>query len=69
MATDYDIKERINASAPIYQWTLSGSGTGEYYLELLGGGDPLILLQPVEVCENGSSISEGTAGSLAASRS
>lgn len=29
-----------------YQWTASGSGTNEYYLEIAGGGDPLILQEP-----------------------
>lgn len=46
-----------------YQWT---AGTGsEYYMELAGGGDPLIK-QPVSLLEDGSTMPYGTVGSLAA---
>lgn len=50
-----------------YQWSASGSGTNEYYLEAAGGGDPS-LLQPAsdEVYENDVAIPSGTLGSLAA---
>jgi hypothetical protein len=50
-----------------YKWTLSGSGTAEYYLELAAGGDPS-LIHPQKLLENDIYISEGTAGSLSASR-
>lgn len=52
-------------ATPTYQWTASGSGTNEYYVELNGGGDPSIST-PTIVIENGSRISEGSAGSLSA---
>lgn len=47
-----------------YQWTASGSGTGEYYLELTGGGDPGIT-EPTAVNIDGTTGVEGTLGSLA----
>jgi hypothetical protein len=49
-----------------YKWTLSGSGTGEYYLELAAGGTPG-LSSPSITLENSVSIDNGTLGSLAAS--
>jgi hypothetical protein len=51
-----------------YQWTLSGSGTSEYYLELNGGGDPSIANFSTSgaVYEDGEALVEGTAGSLTA---
>lgn len=51
----------------VYKWTASGSGTGEFYLELIGGGDPG-LAEPTNVQANGTNLTAGTAGSLAASR-
>jgi len=49
-----------------YRWTVSGSGTNEYYLELSAGGDPSIS-QPYMVYENGINIMDpGTVGSLSA---
>lgn len=50
-----------------YRWTLSGSGTSNYYLELAGGGNPS-LSQPSAVQENGSALTGGTAGALTASQ-
>lgn len=49
-----------------YQWTASGSGTSEYYLEAAGGGDPG-LSEPISLYESGSLLTIGTAGSLSAS--
>ena len=49
---------------PAYKWTLSGSGTDEYHLELAGGGDPGIAA-PIHMTENGITALEGTVGSLA----
>ena len=49
-----------------YKWTVSGSGTGEYYLDLAAGGDPG-LTEPAGVYENGSLLTAGTVGSLSAS--
>jgi uncharacterized protein (TIGR02217 family) len=61
----------ITASATVnlvgtttYQWTLSGSGTGEYYLEAQGGGQPPLSNQPPQVHIGGSSAPTGTVGSL-----
>lgn len=48
-----------------YQWTESGSGTSEYYLEAAGGGDPGIE-EPASVIEDNMGRANGTAGSLAA---
>jgi len=52
----------VNSS---YQWTASGSGTAEYYLEASGGGDPG-LPDPEIMIENGTEMVSGTLGSLAA---
>ncbi len=49
----------------IYQWTASGSGTSEYYLELSGGGDPSVG-SLADVIEDGSVMTEATVGSLSA---
>lgn len=56
-----------------FQWTASGSGTNEYYLQRNGGGNPTLSLywendsnSPVNVIENGTDMTAGTAGSLAA---
>jgi len=48
-----------------YQWTASGSGTNEFYLEISGGGDPSVD-EPATVYENASEMTEGTMGSLSA---
>jgi hypothetical protein len=50
--------------AATYKWTLSSSGVGEYYLELLAGGDPG-LLQAQYVLENGVKMTVGGLGLLA----
>ncbi len=49
-----------------YEWTLSGSGTSEYYLTLSGGGDPGFAYKPDGVLENSVFIPEGTIGALTA---
>jgi hypothetical protein len=52
----------------VYQWTASGSGTGEYYLEAAGGGDPE-LGEPDDMFEVGVGLmTAGTLGSLTASQ-
>lgn len=49
----------------LWQWTESGSGTAEYYLEALGGGDPGIVA--ATVYENyRDALAGGMVGSLAA---
>ena len=51
---------------PTFKWTVSGSGTNEYYLDLFGGGDPGIL-EPPNVYENETTaLVAGTVGSLSA---
>jgi len=62
-AVDTDHYYSIRSAS--YQWTLSGSGTNEYYLEASGGGDPEID-QPDDVLENDVAMSAGTVGSLSA---
>ena len=49
-----------------YKWTASGSGTNEYYLEAIAGGDPGIA-EPNTVYESGvtGKMDIGTMGSLA----
>lgn len=49
-----------------FQWTASGSGTNEYYLEAAGGGDPGIDNEPGKSLADGSELTPGSAGSLAA---
>lgn len=46
-----------------YMWTASGSGTGEFYVELAAGGDPS-LTDPDGVRENGQDMTRGVLGSL-----
>ena len=48
-----------------YQWTASGSGTNEYYMEANGGGDPSVS-EPSTLMEDGTPMTVGTLGSLAA---
>ncbi len=52
-----------------YKWTVSGSGTNEYYLEIAAGGDPVLTGgEPENVSEDGGTnvMAAGTAGSLLA---
>lgn len=49
-----------------YQWTASGSGTNEYYLEANGGGDPGLAGDPGVVIEDDTDMAAGTLGSLSA---
>ena len=46
------------------KWTVSGSGTDEYWADLLGGGDPSIS-SPGGVDANDLQLTPGTVGSLA----
>lgn len=52
-------------SAGRYSWTASGSGTNEYYVRTDTGTDPF-LLPPNNVYEDGTAMTGGTLGSLAA---
>lgn len=56
----------IDVTNPAYSWTASGSGTNEYYLRTAANGNPGFVAQPDAVYINGSSATEGTAGSLTA---
>ena len=57
--------EALSVVNAAYKWTLSASGTTEYYLDLIGGGDPSIA-QPVSLRMDGTTRTEATMGSLAA---
>jgi hypothetical protein len=58
---------QISLRSAAYQWTASGSGTNEYYLEAAGGGNPFLKFAPLYYLENGNIItSVGTLGSLSA---
>lgn len=61
----------INIRSAAFQWTASGSGTDEYYLQASGGGNPNTVLsglvEPANVQASGTALSAGTAGSLALS--
>lgn len=59
----------INLGRPTYRWLLSGGGTNEYYLDLIGGGDPGISAPASGgVYLDSASATSGTPGSLAAGR-
>jgi hypothetical protein len=47
-----------------YKWTAGGGGTNEYYVELLGGGDPS-LTEPKILWMDGTRLTVGTVDSLA----
>lgn len=51
-----------------YAWTVSGGGTGEYYLRTAGGSNPGFGAAPGGVYTNGTLTTSGTPGSLAADR-
>ena len=52
-----------------YKWTLSGSGTDEYYCEALAGGDPsLTEAKNVSLDGKFNIATNGTVGSLAVSQ-
>lgn len=56
----------IDVSSPDYAWTISGSGTNEYYLRTAASGNPGFVAQPDKVYLVGSEATEGTMGSLTA---
>lgn len=55
----------INLTKPVYKWTQSPAKAEEFYLELVGGGDPGISA-PGAVYINSASATEGTVGALTA---
>jgi hypothetical protein len=60
--------QAISVRTSAYAWTASGSGTTEFYLRTSGSANPGITSKPGVVLFDGVSITEGTAGSLAANR-
>lgn len=61
----------ISLRSPTYKWTASGSGTGEFYLELFAGGDPGISdpgTTSGAITGNDLAFANGTMGSLTASQ-
>jgi len=62
---DLTAKRRMHNPIVDYEWTLSGSGTGEYYVTLPGGGNP-DLNQPGSVTGSKIADTEETPGSLSA---
>lgn len=55
----------ISIRSSAYSWTVSGSGTGEYYLRTAASGDPGIP-EPPYVLQAGVAMTGGTVGSLTA---
>lgn len=56
------VKNRLTDTG-VYKWTASGSGTNEYYVDLLGDGDPG-LSEPEYLLLNDTLLSTETLGSL-----
>jgi len=52
----------------VYQWDASGSGTNEYYLQIVGGGNPNIAKfgNPRYILEDSTAMTYGTIGTLTA---
>jgi len=48
----------------VFAWTVSASGTDEYYLTLFGGGDPSIV-EPAKLWEDKAEATRATVGTLA----
>ena len=53
----------VALSGPTYQWTESVAVSGEYHLELSGGGDPGIT-EPSSVSDSSGALAVGTVGTL-----
>jgi len=58
----------VSVRTAAYSWTLSGSGTSEYYLRTAANGNPGFSATPALVYLNGASATSGSLGSLVASR-
>jgi hypothetical protein len=58
--------QQDNVRTAAFSWTVSGSGTNEYYLRTAANASPGFVSQPAAVYINGSSATEGTVGSLSA---
>lgn len=61
---EYEFYRKELTDTDTYKWTASGSGTNEYYVELLGGGDPGFVAAPDFITMDGAKLTEGTVGSL-----
>ena len=57
---------QINVRTSAYSWTVSGSGTSEYYLRTAANGNPGFAASPTTVYLNGASVTSGSLGSLTA---
>ena len=62
---EYEFYRKELTDTDTYKWTASGSGTNEFYVELLAGGDPGFVSQPDFITMDGAVLTEGTVGSLA----
>lgn len=60
--------QAISVRTSAFRWQPSGSGTSEYYLQTSGGGNPGLQAAPTSVYANGSAVTSGSVGSLAAGR-
>lgn len=58
----------VNVRSPAYAWTLSGSGTNEYYLRTAANANPGFVATPTTVTINGSAATSGSVGSLTAGK-
>jgi hypothetical protein len=56
----------ISVRTSAWSWTVSGSGTSNYYLRTAANGNPGFAAKPDNVYLNGANATEGTAGSLSA---
>lgn len=66
-SSDFDSAANWNKLSLVnstYAWTVSASGTNEYYVRLSGGTDPS-LSEPPNVYEGGAAMTAGTVGALA----
>lgn len=61
---EYEFYRKELTDTDTYKWTESGSGTNEFYVELLAGGDPGFTGQPDFITMDGANLTEGTVGSL-----
>lgn len=60
-----EIEGEVSDVNSALRWIAGGGGTGEFYVELVGGGDPSIA-SPNAVYEDGVAMTQGTVDSLAA---
>jgi hypothetical protein len=58
--------DAISVRTAAYSWTVSGSGTNEFYLRTAGGANPGLTATPGSVQINGVNATSGTLGALPA---